>query len=261
MLLVFVLGMRHGLDADHLVAIDGLTRFNAGANPRLARVCGALFSLGHGVVVMLVAVAVALLAGRFTLPSWLADLGVWLSIIFLLALGMLNLLAVATADPGQPVRLAGIKARLVARIERVSHPLLIAMVGSLFALSFDTLSQAALFAVTAAQFGGVVHALILGAVFTLGMVCADACNGWWIFRLIGSTSRRALIASRVFAIVISCLSLTVALFGIARYFSPTVSAWSENRDLALGMAIIVLVLLGFVLAMSLAKIKAADANS
>ncbi|MCE9638698.1 MAG: nickel transporter [Betaproteobacteria bacterium] len=260
MLLVFVLGMRHGLDADHLVAIDGLTRFNAGANPRLARRCGALFSLGHGIVVMLVAVTVALFAQHFTLPPWLAHLCVWLSITFLLALGMLNMLAVATADPGQPVRLAGIRARLVARIECASHPLLVAAVGSLFALSFDTLSQAALFAVTAAQFGGVAHALILGALFTLGMVCVDVCNGLWIFRLIGSTSRRALIASRVFAVVISCLSLTVALFGIARYFSPTVSAWSENKDLALGLAVVVLVLLGFVLAMSLAKIKAADAN-
>ena len=90
MLLVFVLGMRHGLDADHLVAIDGLTRLNASANPWLARRCGALFSLGHGIIVMLTAVAVALFAQHFTLPPWLADLGVWLSIALLLALGVLN---------------------------------------------------------------------------------------------------------------------------------------------------------------------------
>jgi len=97
MLLVFVLGMRHGLDADHLVAIDCLTRFNAGTNPRLARRCGALFSLGHGIVVMLVAVTVALFAQHFTLPPWLADLGVWLSITFLLTLGMLVLLGFVLA--------------------------------------------------------------------------------------------------------------------------------------------------------------------
>ena len=46
---------RHGFDADHLATIDGLTRYNARANPRLARMAGALFSLGHGVVVLLVA--------------------------------------------------------------------------------------------------------------------------------------------------------------------------------------------------------------
>ncbi|MCC6609025.1 MAG: hypothetical protein IT515_05045 [Burkholderiales bacterium] len=46
--LVFFLGVKHGLDPDHLVAIDGLTRFNSQADRRLARWCGALFSLGHG---------------------------------------------------------------------------------------------------------------------------------------------------------------------------------------------------------------------
>ena len=261
MLLVFVLGMRHGLDADHLVAIDGLTRFNTNHNPWLARRCGTLFSLGHGIVVMLVAVAIALVAPRLALPGWLADIGIWLSIGFLLALGVLNLLAVANADPARPVLPAGIKTRLVARLERVTHPLHIALVGSLFALSFDTLSQAALFAVTATQFGGATHALILGSLFSLGMVCVDGCNGLWMFALTRGANRRALIASRVFAAVISALSLTVALFGIVRYFSPAVGEWSENKDLALSLAVLVIVVLGFVLAMSLAKIKPANADA
>ena len=52
--------------------------------------------------------------------------------------------------------------------------------------------------------------------------------------------------------------LAVALFGILRYFSPNVGQWSENKDLALGLAVLVLALLGFVLAMSLAKIKPAN---
>lgn len=45
--LAFILGLRHGLDADHLATIDGLTRFNVQAHPKMARWCGALFSLGH----------------------------------------------------------------------------------------------------------------------------------------------------------------------------------------------------------------------
>lgn len=36
-LLVFVLGLKHGFDADHLATIDGLTRYNARTNPGLAR--------------------------------------------------------------------------------------------------------------------------------------------------------------------------------------------------------------------------------
>jgi nickel/cobalt transporter (NiCoT) family protein len=38
--LVFALGLRHGFDPDHLVAIDGLTRTSK------SRWCGLFFSLG-----------------------------------------------------------------------------------------------------------------------------------------------------------------------------------------------------------------------
>ena len=34
--LAFVLGLKHGFDADHLATIDGLTRYNARTSPRLA---------------------------------------------------------------------------------------------------------------------------------------------------------------------------------------------------------------------------------
>ena len=47
LILTFVLGMKHGFDADHLATIDGLTRYNARHQPGVARYCGTLFSLGH----------------------------------------------------------------------------------------------------------------------------------------------------------------------------------------------------------------------
>jgi nickel/cobalt transporter (NiCoT) family protein len=55
---VFLLGLKHGLDPDHLAAIDGLTRFNAADRPRLSRWSGLLFSAGHGAVVTAIALAV-----------------------------------------------------------------------------------------------------------------------------------------------------------------------------------------------------------
>ena len=66
----FLLGARHGFDADHLATIDGLARYNAASRPRLAQSAGLLFSLGHGAVVIAVAVAAVALAGQ------LADTGV-----------------------------------------------------------------------------------------------------------------------------------------------------------------------------------------
>lgn len=257
-LLAFTLGMRHGLDADHLVAIDGLTRFNALGNPRLARRCGALFSIGHGFIVVLVALLVGVLTENFTPPRWLENLGACMTIGFLLILGVLNLVAALSAQADQPVRLIGVKVRFLARLQRSSDPFLIALVGSVFALSFDTLSQAALFAVTAAQFGGVGHALALGALFTVGMLIVDGCNGLWIYHLIKRSNKRALVASRVFALVIASLSLAIAAFGILKYCAPQFGQWSENRELAMSVAVIAVVILGFLLALAASRIKPAN---
>ncbi len=58
--LVFLLGLRHGFDPDHLIAIDGLAR--SSKRDELRRWNGVFFSLGHGVVVTLVGLAVALAA-------------------------------------------------------------------------------------------------------------------------------------------------------------------------------------------------------
>src|SRR5215210_6439027 len=91
---VFLLGLKHGLDPDHLAAIDGLARFNAGRKPLLARWSGLLFSAGHGVVVTAVAIAVATVATEWKAPEWLEQAGVWISIGFLALLGAANLLAV-----------------------------------------------------------------------------------------------------------------------------------------------------------------------
>ena len=69
-LLVFVLGLKHGFDADHLATIDGLTRWHSSRGAQLANYCGALFSAGHGLVVMAVAVGASLLASQLAVPSW-----------------------------------------------------------------------------------------------------------------------------------------------------------------------------------------------
>jgi high-affinity nickel-transport protein len=82
--LAFVLGMKHGMDADHLATIDGLTRFNAAAGrKKLARLCGFLFSLGHGVVVCIVAVGTSFLFQQGAVPAWMDEVGAWVSAFFL----------------------------------------------------------------------------------------------------------------------------------------------------------------------------------
>lgn len=257
LVLVFVLGVKHGLDPDHLATIDGLTRFNA-KNPRLARWCGFLFSLGHGLIVIAVSVGACLLAKRWAAPAWLEHTGAWISIVFLMLLGTLNLAAVFNTAPDRVVQPVGLKGRLLGHLQQTSHPALIALIGALFALSFDTISQAALFSLSAGSAGGGwLYALVLGCAFMVGMMVSDGINGLWISRLLRCNGQLACIASRVMGLSIGALSLLVAGYGIAKFFSPAVGAWSEGKEMTLGLAVIAVVYLNFLLAARLSRTVAA----
>lgn len=248
-LLVFVLGLRHGFDADHLATIDGLTRYNAAARPRLARWCGALFSLGHGAVVVAIALIVSAASGAFDTPDWLEDFGTAVSILFLLALGLLNLHAVFSAQPGQMVQPVGLKGRWLGRLNQAAHPGLVALVGALFALSFDTVSQAALFALAGVHHGGWQPALLLGLIFLSGMLVVDGINGYWIARLLRRADAAALAASRLMGLTVGIVSLGVAVWALAKWSLPAVSAWSEGRELLFSSAVVMLVGSAFFMAM------------
>jgi len=253
LILTFVLGMKHGFDADHLATIDGLTRYNARLRPGLARYCGTFFSLGHGAVVLAIALGVAGIASQWEVPEWFGILGAMISISFLIALGSLNLAAVLRAGPDEVVQPVGLKGRLLGNLRHASHPALIALVGALFALSFDTLSQAAFFALTATQFGGWQHALALALLFMLGMLLTDGINGLWIARLIARADQVALVASRVMGLVVSGVSLLVAGFGVAKLLSPAVDAWSEGKELIFGFALVAIIAISFVAAVRLTR--------
>jgi nickel/cobalt transporter (NiCoT) family protein len=251
--LVFLLGLKHGFDADHLATIDGLTRLNARHRHPWARYCGALFSLGHGAVVMLIALTVGYATERWQTPDWLEVSGTLISLAVLLGLGVINLYAVLRTPPHEVVTPVGFKGRFLGRLNQVQHPALIALVGALFALSFDTVSQAALFAVAGTQFGGVEHALILGVLFTLGMLVTDGINGLWISRLIARADQIALIASRVMSLAVAGVSLLVAGLGLAKMTWPLVDTWSEGKELFFGLTVIALLLASFAVARTLAR--------
>lgn len=250
--LVLLLGARHGLDADHLAAIDGLTRVAARGGRSHARSCGLLFSLGHGAVVLAIALAAGVAGARWAPPAWFGPLGGVISVAFLALIGIVNLRAVLRAPADAVVPLVGVRGRLVERLlggaGRRSGPAAVLGVGALFALSFDTLSQSALFAVMALQFGGGWHVLTLGALFVLGMAVCDGANGWWMAHLIDRTDRLAVVASRTMTLAVAGVSLLVAALGAARLASGGVAAWLEGRDLAIGLGVVGLMGLAYLAA-------------
>ena len=248
---VFLLGLKHGLDPDHLAAIDGITRFNAASRPRLSRWSGLLFSAGHGVVVTAVAIAVATMATQWNAPAWLNDAGTWISTAFLLLLGAANLGSVWRTPRGENVAPTGLRSRLFERLTRAEHPVLVAAVGAAFAISFDTISQAVLFSITGSSIAGWLFAALLGLVFTLGMIATDTLNGLWVSRMVRSADRGAA-ASRIMGLAIGFTSLAIAALAIARRLAPTLEARAEAWGIALSATVIAGVAVSYLVAMRLA---------
>jgi nickel/cobalt transporter (NiCoT) family protein len=235
---VFALGLRHGLDADHLATIDGLTRFNADSRPALARWCGALFSIGHGAVIVLGAITFSTAATQYTIPSWAQDFGVWISIAFLAILGLLNLALVIRTPATAPVRPTGLRSRLFSRLTRTTRPLSIAAIGALFAISFDALSQAALFSATAGRPGGWQGAALLGLLFMGGMLLVDGLNGVWVATLVTRNDGFARVTSRAIGLFVAVLSLATAALGAVRYFDRRLDASLESGEFVFGLLLV-----------------------
>jgi high-affinity nickel-transport protein len=244
---VFLLGLKHGFDPDHLAAIDGITRFNARRRPRLSRWSGLLFSAGHGVVVTAVAIAVATVATQWQAPAWLNDTGAWISIGFLVLLGFANLGSAWRTPDGETVAPAGFRTRLFERLTRAEHPVLVAAVGAAFAISFDTISQAVLFSITGSNLAGWLFAALLGLIFTLGMIATDTLNGLWVSRMVRSADRGAA-ASRVMSVAIGVASLAIAALAIARRLVPSVDERAESWAIVLGVAVAAAVAISYLVA-------------
>lgn len=238
--LTFLLGLRHGMDPDHLIVVDNITRFNASVRPDRARWCGLFFSLGHGAMVTLVAALLAVAAGGHHIPAWVEEAGQVISIGFLLLMGALNLRALLAA-PGTTVVPRGLRGGAFLRLTRVSHPLAISMIGAAFAISMDTLSQATVFSMAATGRFAWGAALLLGAVFTIGMLAVDTANGWWVARVIDTVGGSGQAWSRRITWAIALLSLGLAATGLARLAHPVLDAWYDRNALMLGFASIVLI--------------------
>lgn len=209
LVLVFMaltLGIRHGFDLDHLATIDAITRI-VRENRWLSKIAGFLFSLGHGIVVILISLIIGSGLLQSHIPEWLEGFGQWVSVVFLFVFGGLNLYNVFQ-NPSNPSLPAGIKSFLAKKLSpKKCNPLLIMSIGALFAFSFDTFSQIALFSISASLLSGLFFSGVLGFFFMLGMMISDGINGLLVSALIQRADRLSMVISR-------SLGLTICLFSI-----------------------------------------------
>ncbi|OBX17875.1 nickel permease [Erythrobacter sp. QSSC1-22B] len=180
--LIFLLGLRHGLDPDHIAVIDNLTFRAAEERPLLAPWTGTFFAVGHSISVAIVALAVSWLAGRFAWPEWIGA-GVDILIFALLVLvGTLNLRALLGKTDYTPV---GWRHKFLPRnLVASSHPAAVIAIGMIFGLVFDTATQAAAWGTIAATGGGATTAAIIAGTFAIGMIVTDTIDSQIVARLL-----------------------------------------------------------------------------
>ena len=182
--LFFVLGLRHGVEPDHIAAIDGMTLRALDHHEPHAPWTGSLFALGHGAAIALLALVVSLLAATFTLPPLLVTITDWLPIVLLALLGAWNLRALLAPGSYRPasVRMRLMPAALRERTDLWSTVL----VGLLFALVLDTLAHVSAWSVFATHRGGWWAGLLAGLLFSGGMMIASTASSQLLCRVLGS---------------------------------------------------------------------------
>ncbi|WP_432815248.1 nickel permease [Sphingorhabdus sp.] len=188
--LLFILGLRHGLDPDHVAVVDNLTFRAADERPRLAPWVGTLFAIGHSLSVAIVAIIVSSLSGLFEAPAWIGPLVDWAVVGLLLLVGILNLRALRSAATYRPI---GWRQGLVPQaLRQTSHPAAIIAIGAIFGLVFDTVTQAAAWGAAASAGGGLLETLAVVGVFAAGMILTDTADSQIVARLLrtrGSATR------------------------------------------------------------------------
>jgi len=205
--MALTLGIKHGFDLDHLATIDAITR-TVRENRFLSKLAGVFFSLGHGIIVTLISLIIGSGLLKSHIPEWLDGFGQWISIIFLFVFGMLNLYNVFQ-NPTNQNTIVGLKSFLVKKLNaKKLNSMMIMSIGALFAFSFDTFSQIALFSISASLLSGWLFSGILGLFFMLGMMISDGINGLIVSALIQRADKISIIVSRG-------LGLTICLFSLA----------------------------------------------
>ncbi len=216
MFTVFVLGLRHGADPDHLAAIDNVTRNAYVKTPLLSRFAGTLFAGGHSVMVLAISALVGALGTRFAAHGALIErIGTWISIVVLLAVAALNVRALRAGE----TRVAGAKTRLLPKFLRESSSALLAIpIGLLFGFGFETSSQILAYSLAFRPDAGLIGGLIVGATFSAGMICTDTLDSLLVHRLISYRSDRLPALMRVWILSVTALAVVVALYEVAQVF-------------------------------------------
>ncbi|KAF0686691.1 Aste57867_21533 [Aphanomyces stellatus] len=281
-LVSYALGLRHAVDADHIGAIDNVTRslLQRGQQPVTV---GLFFSLGHSSVVVITALvaicSIAFFNEHIAHGQEIGGIiGTCVSASFLCLIGLLNAFAfwrlhatwkhARQADHGtvsidQPSAIGGaLTGCCPSLLGVIDTPWKMYPLGFLFGLGFDTASEVALLAISAmASQAGVppLLVMVLPLMFTCGMSLIDTLDGilmlWaygWayihpakkLFYNMFLTGLSAFVA--LFVGLIELLGLLTSQLNCHGWFADLVNTINDNFEI-MGYCIIALFVVSFVI--------------
>ena len=262
-LAAYAFGLRHALDADHIAAIDGITRrqiADASPNP----FTGLQFSLGHSTVVL--TLALMLIAGAHQAEAWLPRivtiggvLGGIISASLLLLVGGANIWGLLHTSPDaaklpyQPP--GGLFSWLFRQTYRHTNSgWKVFLIGLLFGLGFDTASEVAvlIIAAGAAAHGlPVWYCLVFPLLFGAGMTLVDSADSMLILsacRWAAQSHARSLYYNAALTLTTVLMAFGIAaieVWGLLASQTPgadSTSSWAQTLNshfVAIGAGFIV----------------------
>ncbi|KAK2820078.1 hypothetical protein FQN49_007742 [Arthroderma sp. PD_2] len=197
--LAYTLGLRHALDADHISAIDLMTRRLLATGQKAVTV-GTFFSLGHSTIVIVTSIVVAATAAAVSdkfdkYGSVGGIIGSSVSSAFLILLGIMNgyilykliqqmRKVLNDRDGGEEIwKIEGggiLFSILKGMFKIIDRPWKMYPLGVLFGLGFDTSSEVALLGISSIQASkgtSIWLIMILPILFTSGMCLIDTIDG------------------------------------------------------------------------------------
>jgi high-affinity nickel-transport protein len=285
----YILGIRHGFDADHIAAIDNTTRklLNDGKRPLTV---GTWFSLGHstvvcGMIVALVAATEFISQQYNNFAAVGAVLGTLISGAFLFIIGIVNVIIVLEVYRmfrgvrdgkldqkalDQQMLKRGFLNRIFGRFFKiVKEPWQIYPIGVLFGLGFDTATEVLIIglAVVVATSGAIPlwAVLFLPLLFTCGMVLSDTTDGFamryaygWAF----NHPIRKIFYNLTLTVISVLVAFAIGGVELLQVISTELGwggpfwAWLDNLDFeALGIGIVVLFIGSWAVAMTIYYVK------
>ncbi|HBA7870545.1 TPA: HoxN/HupN/NixA family nickel/cobalt transporter [Escherichia coli] len=202
-LLAYSLGLRHAVDADHIAAIDNVTR-KLMQHRKIPIAVGTFFSLGHSTIVILASLTIAATTMVFKNDmAWLHEtggiIGTFVSSVFLLLFAILNLTILISVYKKFKQIKFGCKFKddnlellvsnhggLLVKVFRRTFNLVnkswhMYLVGFLFGLGFDTATEIGVLGISAtnATHGmGLWTIMIFPILFTCGMALIDSLDNF-----------------------------------------------------------------------------------